>query len=1096
MKSISDTVEGLVSDSSGVGTSQSGFIDAKQIDHAVKHAAHLLPSQGPITAFVHHNTLHALEDLKFGEAVKKGAKLFGCHPYLTEAQYREKLSVGRIRSEDLEAVLFDHLGAHADVLLGVLGTRLTLQKTILEYPLHDGPEVDLRWVIADSNALFTFRADTPESCRKKFISETRQWVMRDFPKDAQQSGQQTDKAQRLSSEIQTAVQQTMTLFPGRIESWSDRTWKAFGLHLQWRICEVGVSFCSGKPVQDWVPYRRVRDLLLQLTGEDSDELVHPLLIQFSAMFLDQGFSHWELPNRDLGFFESFLEMFAQKSFLGDPWRRGLSQHLMRLRGQNVTAMECIQQSLQSFGVSADEVDSFIEQKLLALRGFAGMIWQLEDQGNRVLKPMPKGSLLGFLAVRLLLEQYAVSFLAKRELNYAEKLAGLRSFCLLEIGRTEKPSSFAERNAFRVFEISQILGWSPKLMGRLSQGQWQVLVKEINAFCGVRRRQIYHLAFERKYRGQALDAIALHSKRLNQLRAKSESSVASEKNLKGLAGSKKQDGQSEAVAGKSTSTFQIICCIDDREESFRRYLEEIDPSCETYGAAGFFAVVMYFRGASDAFYSPLCPAVVTPTHYVRETAGTPFQKTATRRSRQRRAIGTVTQKVHVGSRTFAGGWFGTVALGTLATFPLVARVLFPRATAKLRDYFGGFVSPPEVTQVEYERTVDPPSDAEDHLGYSVSEMAGIVQRLLEDISLTKRLSRLVILCGHGSSSLNNPHESAYNCGACAGGRGGPNARVFSRMANDPRVRRELATRGIVIPDDTVFVGGYHNTCDDNVTFYELELLPTTHRKDFQHAWDVIHQARCENALERCRRFNSASLTMTPVEALQHVEARSEDLSQARPEYNHATNALCFVGRRQWSRGLYLDRRSFLQTYDPTKDDEVGTILNRILQAVIPVCAGINLEYYFSCVDHVGYGAGNKLPHNIVSLLGVMDGAASDLRPGLYRQMTEIHEPMRILFVIETKPEIMQRVIDQNPGIALLVKGQWVQLAVFNQEEATVKLYQDGEFLPYELQSDYLDVASSSSDWYRGWRDHLKFASIGKNFADFEKYAGNTRDRRDF
>ena len=156
-----------------------------------------------------------------------------------------------------------------------------------------------------------------------------------------------------------------------------------------------------------------------------------------------------------------------------------------------------------------------------------------------------------------------------------------------------------------------------------------------------------------------------------------------------------------------------------------------------------------------------------------------------------------------------------------------------------------------------------------------------------------------------------------------------------------------------------------------------------------------------------------MSLTPDEALKHVEGRAEDLSQTRPEYGHATNALCFVGRRQWSRGLFLDRRAFLTSYDPTEDDDASSILERLLQAVIPVCAGINLEYYFSYVDPYGYGCGTKLPHNITSLLGVMDGAASDLRPGLPWQMVEIHEPVRLLFVIETTPAALQRIIDPNP-----------------------------------------------------------------------------------
>ena len=109
---------------------------------------------------------------------------------------------------------------------------------------------------------------------------------------------------------------------------------------------------------------------------------------------------------------------------------------------------------------------------------------------------------------------------------------------------------------------------------------------------------------------------------------------------------------------------------------------------------------------------------------------------------------------------------------------------------------------------------------------------------------------------------------------------------------------------------------------------------------------------------------------------------------------------------------------------------------MLQAVIPVCAGINLEYYFSYVDPTGYGCGTKLPHNITSLLGVMDGAASDLRPGLPWQMVEIHEPMRILFVVETTPEAMLGIMARDPAIGRLVRNGWVQLATLDPDSPTI------------------------------------------------------------
>jgi uncharacterized protein YbcC (UPF0753/DUF2309 family) len=300
-----------------------------------------------------------------------------------------------------------------------------------------------------------------------------------------------------------------------------------------------------------------------------------------------------------------------------------------------------------------------------------------------------------------------------------------------------------------------------------------------------------------------------------------------------------------------------------------------------------------------------------------------------------------------------------------------------------------------------------------------------------------------------------------------------------MANRTDVRELVARSGIAIPSDTLFVGGYHNTCDDSVTYYDLDTVPTERMAELNGARAKLDEARRRSAHERCRRFESASLSMRVDEALEHVEGRAEDLSQVRPEYGHATNALCFVGQRAWSRGLYCDRRAFLQSYDPAQDDAERTILTRVLQAVIPVCAGISLEYYFSYVDPAGYGCGTKLPHNVTSLLGVMNGAASDLRPGLPWQMVEIHEPVRLLFVIETSPADMQRIMDRNEGIARLVTGGWVQLATFDPETAEAQLYRDGKFEHYEVESGELPQVTRSADWYRGWRDHLGFAQVTGN-----------------
>jgi uncharacterized protein YbcC (UPF0753/DUF2309 family) len=410
--------------------------------------------------------------------------------------------------------------------------------------------------------------------------------------------------------------------------------------------------------------------------------------------------------------------------------------------------------------------------------------------------------------------------------------------------------------------------------------------------------------------------------------------------------------------------------------------------------------------------------------------------------------------------------------------MVVRTMFPRMAARIHGWLAHLIHSLPRTRLRLERSEPDPGPHSGQIGYTVDEMTDIAERQLQDIGLTRNFARLVLVIGHGSHSMNNPHESAHDCGACGGSIGGANARALAQMLNDPRVRARLVQRGLIIPGETQFLGALHNTCNENVKIFDKDHLPHTHHVDFEYASDAIERALGGNAHERARRFESAPLTLTFDDAREHMDDRAEDFAQVRPEWGHATNAICMVGRRERTRGLFLDRRAFLVSYDPTQDDAEQSILTRILAAAVPVCAGINLEYYFCRVDPTGYGCGTKLPHNITSLVGVMDGAASDLRTGLPWQMVEIHEPVRLLIVVETMPETMLRIMARNETIGRLVRNAWVQLAVLDPHSSRIELFEGGTFFPYKPQSDRLPSAVSSMDWYRGWRDYLEFAEIGK------------------
>lgn len=1004
-----------------------------EIRKLVEHAAHLLPSQGPIEVFVHHNTLHAYEDLPFHEAVKSGMKRYGAHPYLPEQEYRQLLQKGRITDEDLRAVVQDDLGTQDQERINGLGTLGQIRLAMLRHPIHVGSDAELKWIVAETDALDQFRPEVPNDIRERVIAGATQWLQHEHTSGSPPSSE---------------LAELVAKFGRNYREWNESAWEAFSLHLLWRICRRGIQ--STGPQVPPSRYLRPRDLLLNALGVDIDRNVHDLLIRFCAAYVDQGYSDWELPCRDKGFYEAFLTLYSQSNWCSDRWLRGLTKELHRLKTSGISPEASIEESLGELGICKEDREEFIIQTLLSLRGWAGMVWQLETGAGPVVHSIAKDSLLGLLAVQLILERLAIIDCG---LETTAKCGSISE--VLQFARTKlsEPRPLNEKRlAFLLFQVAQTLGWQPQQLLALTDTQWQELNDEADRFSAVERRRIYHEAFERKYRHEALDAFVNHTNALSASMAKQAT--------------RRPD-------------FQVLTCIDDREESFRRHLEEVHPACETFGAAGFFAVAIYYRGAADSFYKPLCPNVITPDHYVEEDVGYTFEGMHRERAELRRRLGLASHAFHTRSRTFLGG-IVTGIVGSLATAPLVAGVLFPHLTARIRKHLGTLVQPPPVTTLQLERYEKDPGPEDGHIGFTCDEMADVVIRLMQDIGVTRpeSFSRLFIICGHGSSSLNNPHESAYCCGACAGKRGGPNARAFAKMANDWRVRAKVRQAGISIPDDTVFVGAYHNTCDDSVVFFDLDSLPPSHHRDFELARDAIEEARRRNAHERCRRFVSVPLSISSKEAIRHVEARAQDISQARPEYNHATNALCIVGRRDWSRGLFLDRRAFLTSYDPAQDNDDHSVLARILAAAIPVCAGINLEYYFSRVDHEVYGSGSKLPHNIVSLLGVMEGTASDLRTGLYQQMVEIHDPLRMLFVIESTPEAILSIMQSNATIGRLCRGEWIHLAVINPATSAIQVYRGGKFEPYEAGSCYLAEASSSLQCYQGSRENLPFYSIAK------------------
>jgi uncharacterized protein YbcC (UPF0753/DUF2309 family) len=479
-------------------------------------------------------------------------------------------------------------------------------------------------------------------------------------------------------------------------------------------------------------------------------------------------------------------------------------------------------------------------------------------------------------------------------------------------------------------------------------------------------------------------------------------------------------------GKS---FQALFCLDDRASSFRRYLEITDPKCETFGTPGYFNVEFYFQPEHGKFFTKLCPAPMKPKHLIKELGTIETRKSDPHFQKN--------------TQTLFRGWLISQTLGFWSAFKLFLNIFRPSASPATASSFSHMDKVSQLT-IAYKNPDHKENDLQ--IGFTKEEMATRVEGLLKSIGMVKEFAPLVYIVGHGSSSVNNPHYAAYDCGACSGRPGSVNARVICYMANDAGVRNLLKEKGIDIPLETQFVGGLHDTTRDEIAFYDEDSLMPANITRHQHHVKTFATALMLNAKERSRRFESINTKANAAEIHEKVKRRSVSLFEPRPEYNHATNAICVVGRRALTRDLFLDRRAFLNSYDYRIDPD-GTYLFNILKAAAPVCGGINLEYFFSRVDNQKLGAGSKLPHNVMGLFGVANGIEGDLRPGLPGQMVEIHDPVRLVTIVEHYPEVVQKIIGHEAETYEWFINEWIHLVVIHPDTKGFFVFRSGKFYPY-------------------------------------------------
>jgi hypothetical protein len=502
--------------------------------------------------------------------------------------------------------------------------------------------------------------------------------------------------------------------------------------------------------------------------------------------------------------------------------------------------------------------------------------------------------------------------------------------------------------------------------------------------------------------------------------------------------------------------QAAFCIDVRSEVFRRALETVAPSVQTIGFAGFFGIFVEHVPLGACTGHAHVPVIFNPAYRIYDrvkdgdTGGLPAPR------HRRNSLSKAWQNLHDwvkdgDARTLLEqrrqriglykAWKG-FKLSAASCFSFVEAAGLLYAQKLVTDSFGWSrpvpdpqrqgLEPAALDRVGPTLAAVPEAQSCAHSassGIPQADRLDHAERILRAMAMTGDFGRLVLLAGHGSSTVNNPQATSLDCGACAGQTGEVSARVVAALMNDPAVRRGLVDRGIAIPADTWFLAGLHDTTTDEVSLFDTDEVPEALAQDLTQLRQSLAQA---GDLARAERAALLGLAGRPDRAVAaDVRRRSRDWSEVRPEWALANNAAFIAAPRSRTAGMDLGGRAFLHDY-VWQQDSGYQILELIMTAPMVVANWINMQYYGSVVDNRRFGSGNKVLHNVVGgAIGVLEGNGGDLRVGLPLQSLHdgkrwMHEPLRLSVFIEAPEAPMDDIIARHALVRQLVDNGWLHL----------------------------------------------------------------------
>ncbi|MFI5304779.1 MAG: DUF2309 domain-containing protein [Nitrospiria bacterium] len=1009
-----------------------------QLRSLILLSSEIISPYWPLRTFVHHNPLHNLENLRFEDAVKRGNQILKGKGYLSNDLYRDYVRSGRIRLDQIDGVLKTLVeDKHVS-----LGDRSISQLEVLRAHLLNGLTAPSQAIL---DAQISRRADR-------------------------------DLIKTLANHLVLATGSKPIFKNPRISVPGER-----------------ISLGLESTLAEWCDFELGSQIMNQINSE---------LIKWCEAFLDEGHATWSMPDREKGFYGAWKFLAKQE---WSPC--GIAENRSKIAKLPESPEDALLEHLADLGIPPQIWQDYLTLHLAALPGWVGFIKWRTDQTDYEWQQAYPIDLVQYLAVRVWYERELVKKVFREEFNVDGNFGVISAEIQKRGIPKDPPSLDSLRNnaAWSLLDLASALNIIPDALISTSPDTLAIVLKWLDDLPETEHGMIWLKILEIGYQEQLINKLMSNISKIHEeskegtddqkeVRPQAQTvfciDVRSEPFRRQLENIGDYDTYGFAGFFTVAIRFRALGSHHDTDQ-FPVILTAKNTVKEV---ARTFQGQMLNRHRAGI---KLLSAGHELLHDLKENMVTPYVTVET--------LGWFYGIPLVGKTFFADSYRRLITRLRRLFVPTIATSLTVEKLSKkevyemmaaeqravirraLHEHFGdrklnlsldrleslrlrALDEPVAVEQTtrrpsqSYALTPDEESDfIEDlrlhyqinhgwafarmeritQMGFTLSEQVFTAEAALRMIGLTRNFARLVLFCGHSSMSENNPFESALDCGACGGNSGKPNARVLAAMCNKPQLREHLAKNGIIIPLDTYFIAGQHNTTTDEVELYDLEDLPSTHFNDLARLRQDLIEASIQNSRERCTRFPEFNPPLKLSKAVREVRRRSGDWSQVRPEWGLSGNAAFIIGRREITKGINLEGRVFLQSYD-YRQDPTGRSLEILMTAPQVVGQWINMEHYFSTVDNNVYGSGSKIYHNIVGRFGIMSGPQSDLRTGLASQTVlsgarPYHEPLRMLTLIEATRERVSQIIPRHQLLSRYYDNGWVRLAIFEPIEKIFYLY---------------------------------------------------------